>query len=251
MKAMTGVSQWFLQPRRCPNPRLRLFCFPYAGGSAAIFSHWPDYVPADIEIWPVQLPGRQNRLSERPLAEISAVVQAFTPVLQEHLDIPFVFFGHCMGAHLSFEVARQLRRQGSQMPVHLFVSARRAPQLPDPNPRFHLLNDALFLKTVRKLNRLPEEFVEDEELARLTISTLQADFRALEMYSYTDEKPFNCPISVFGGTEDASVSTDELVPWHDQTTGMFRIHLLPSEHFFIHSHQAHILKIISQELDSS
>jgi medium-chain acyl-[acyl-carrier-protein] hydrolase len=248
MRATPPSSRWFFQPKLLPQPKLRLFCFPYAGGSASTYSSWSKAVSAEVEIWPIQLPGRQNRLSEPPLAQIAAMVQELTSPLQDYLDIPFAFFGHCMGAHLCFELTRQLRSQGAPLPEHLFVAARRAPQLLDPNTHCHQLSDPIFLKAVSNLNGLPGEFVENKELVRLMMPTLRADFKAAETYTYTHEEPLDCAISAFGGTEDYSVTTNELVAWHHQTTGMFRFHHFPGDHFFIHSHQASLLKTIFHEI---
>jgi medium-chain acyl-[acyl-carrier-protein] hydrolase len=248
MTVTPASSRWFFQPKLHPQPRLRLFCFPHAGGGASVFSHWSSYVPAGVEVWPVQLPGRQNRLSEPPLAQISAVVQVLAPALQEVLDIPFAFFGHCMGAHLSFELTRRLRSEGAPLPQHLFVAARRAPQLPDPNAHCHHLSEPVFLKAVSNLNGLPGEFLENKELVRLMMPTLRADFKAVETYTYTDGEPLECAISAFGGTGDYSVTPNELIAWRNQTTATFRFHLFPGDHFFIHSHQASVLKTISQEI---
>jgi medium-chain acyl-[acyl-carrier-protein] hydrolase len=248
MTVMPTSSKWFLRPAVYTQPRLRLFCFPYAGGAASAYSQWSSNVPAGVEVWPLQLPGRQNRLSETPIAQISAIVQALAPVLQECLDIPYAFFGHCMGAHLSFELVRQLRRQGAPLPEHLFVSARRAPQLPDMNTHCHHLSEPVFLKAVSNLNGLSKEFVENKELVQLMMPTLRADFKAAETYHYVEEEPLSCPISAFGGTEDYSVTSEELMGWRYQTTGAFRFYLFPGDHFFIHSQQTSVLKAISREI---
>jgi medium-chain acyl-[acyl-carrier-protein] hydrolase len=248
MTLTPASSRWFFQPKRHPQSRLRLFCFPHAGGAATIFSNWSHALPAGVEVWPVQLPGRQNRLSEPAFTQISEIVQALAPVIQEYLDIPFAFFGHCMGAHVSFELARQLRGQAAPLPEHLFVAARRAPQLPDPNAHFYHLSGPIFLKAVSNQNALPAEFVENQELVSLMLPTLRADFEAVETYTYAAGEPLECAISAFGGTEDYSVSPDELLEWRNQTTGAFRFHLFSGDHFFIQSHQPGVLRTISQEL---
>src|SRR5208283_6001139 len=79
---------------RKPNPaaRLRLFCFPYAGAGALIFRSWPDCLPADIEVCPVQLPGRGTRLTERPFAQLSPLVEALSQALAPLSTKPFAFF---------------------------------------------------------------------------------------------------------------------------------------------------------------
>ncbi|WP_219723246.1 thioesterase II family protein [Fischerella thermalis] len=47
------------------------------------------------------------------------------------------FFGHGMGALVSFELVRLLRKQYNTLPVHLFVSAHHAPQIPDLDEPIH------------------------------------------------------------------------------------------------------------------
>ncbi|GCE07542.1 hypothetical protein KDAU_48710 [Dictyobacter aurantiacus] len=81
------------------------------------------------------------------------------------------------------------------------------------------------------------------------LPTLRADFEATETYTYTDREPLDCAISAFGGSEDDSVTSDELAAWHHQTTGPFRFHLFSGGHFFINSHQVPLLKLISREIE--
>jgi medium-chain acyl-[acyl-carrier-protein] hydrolase len=59
-----------------PNHRadVRLFCFPYSGASASIFYTWPNMLPATIEVYPVQLPGRETRLAEPPFTDLTTAV---------------------------------------------------------------------------------------------------------------------------------------------------------------------------------
>jgi len=89
-----------------PNPRanVRLFCFPYAGGGASIFRTWANDVPTGVEVCPVQLPGRESRLIEQPFTRLSSLVQALAQAISPYLDVPFAFFGHSMGALISFEL---------------------------------------------------------------------------------------------------------------------------------------------------
>lgn len=63
--------------------------------------------------------------------------------------MPLAFFGYSMGALISFELARRLRKQYGLSPVHLFVSSYRAPQIPQGDPSIHQLPEAEFVKEVR------------------------------------------------------------------------------------------------------
>src|SRR5437879_2521509 len=117
-------SPWFYSPRPTPRPRLRLFCIPHSGGSAAAYRAWPASLPADIEVCAIQLPGRAERLREPPLDRVDAmvrgIVEAVKPLLSE---APFAIFGHSLGGLLAFEVGRALRREGGPLPAQVFVSS--------------------------------------------------------------------------------------------------------------------------------
>ena len=89
---------------------MSLFCFPYAGGTTSAYRNWDSVFPPQIEACPVELPGRAGRMSEAPATSIMSLVESMTPALLPYLDKPFAFFGHSMGALISFEFARELRR---------------------------------------------------------------------------------------------------------------------------------------------
>src|SRR5688500_6938436 len=123
------MNGWAIYPSRNPNARLRLFCFPYAGGGATIYSTWARGLPPEVQVVAVQPTGREGRLAETPYSDLGQLVEAMHRELRPHLDKPFAFFGHSNGGLMAFELARALRRAGGPMPLHLFASGRPAPQL--------------------------------------------------------------------------------------------------------------------------
>ena len=135
---------WLLVPQPKPQASLRLFCLPYAGAGASMFTSWANKLAPEIELCALQLPGRESRAAETPFTRIKPLVQTLVPLLQPYLDLPFAFFGHSMGATLSFELIRELRNQNQPLPVHLFISGFSAPQLPDLKPPIHRLPDSKF-----------------------------------------------------------------------------------------------------------
>ncbi len=241
-------APWVARLRTRPHARLRLFCFPYAGGNAAIFRTWPDGLPADIEVCPVQLPGRGTRLMEPPFTQLSPLIQALADSLLPLLDKPFALFGHSLGALVGFELARHLRRQFGLHPVRLIVSAARAPQIPCGDLPIHTLPDGEFVAKLRRLNGTPREVFEHEELMEIVLPPLRADFALYETYVYSTEPPLNCHISTFGGLQDRNVSHSDLEAWRDQTTGSFSSRMFPGDHFFLNTTQPLLLQVLSQEL---
>jgi len=232
------TNAWIHCTKPNPAPRFRLFCFPYAGGGASIYFRWFDHIPAEIDLCPVQLPGRESRLGTPPFTRLVPLLQQLTRVLRPYLQVPFAFFGHSMGALISFELARQLRRQHVPGPIALFVSAHRAPQRPAPSPPIHSLPQDKFVEALRRLNGTPEAVLQDAELMQLLLPTLRADFAVCETYTYMPEVPLECPILAFGGLQDREVSQDDLAAWCDQTHRAFKLRMIPGDHFFLHSARA-------------
>jgi len=248
MTTTTALDSWIACRKPNPQARLRLFCFPYAGTGASIFRTWPDGLPADVEVCPVQFPGRGTRLLETPYTQLSPAVEAVAQALAPLLDKPFAFFGHSLGALVGFELARQLRRQSGVQPVRLFVSADRAPQIPHRGRPIHALPEGEFLDELRRLNGIPQKVLEDVELMQIMLPVLRADFAVYETYAYSTEPPLNCPISTFGGLQDDRVSRSDLEAWRDQTSFSFSLRMFPGDHFFLHAAQQLLLQALSQEL---
>lgn len=244
----TQNYSWVICPKPNTQANLRLFCFPYAGGGAASFRRWSDDLPITIEVCPVELPGRGWGIRSTPFTRVLPLVQAIAQALLPYLDKPFAFFGHSMGALVSFELTRLLRREYGLLPLHLFVSGRRAPQIPNLEPPIHTLPESAFLEELRRLKGTPQAVLENAELMQLLIPILKADFAVNETYVYTNEPPLECPITTFGGLQDVEVSCEHLEAWANQTSASFSLQLLPGNHFFLHSAQSLLLQSLAQKL---
>ena len=134
----TDHSSWIFCSKKRPDAKARLFCFPYAGSGASVFYEWSEYISTEIEICSINLPGHEGRIKENPYRELMKLVNDLALVIDPFLDKPFFFFGHSMGAHISFYLARYLRRSNIPGPMHMFVSGAKAPHLPkDPGSLHH------------------------------------------------------------------------------------------------------------------
>jgi medium-chain acyl-[acyl-carrier-protein] hydrolase len=244
------MNSWVTCSRPRTQARLRLFCFPYAGGGASIFRAWPDDLPG-MQVCPVQLPGRENRLREPCFIRLEPLVQALVQALPPYLDMPYAFFGHSLGALIGFELARALVRENRSGPVHLFVSGHSAPQVQSLEPPIHQLPEPDFIKELRCLNGTPGEVLQHAELMALLLPVLRADFAINETYVYTPGTLLDCPISAFGGLQDNLASRDDLAAWRDQTRSTFTLRMFPGDHFFLHSARPLLLRAIVHDLAQS
>lgn len=202
---------WFIRPLDA-SKRLRLFCFPYAGGSATLFLPWSNRLP-DIDICPIQLPGRSTRFGEAAYTEFETLIDDLLPVIAAHTTIPFSFFGHSMGAKIAFRLAQRLRRDEGSCPASLIVSASAAPTRLNPR-QWHLQDDAALIQTLRLYQGTPEEVLDNEELMSLLLPTLRADFQLLASVHFpADEPPLPCPIHVLSARDDAHAREEDCQAW--------------------------------------
>lgn len=244
--ATSPTDRWF--PLRRPNPaaRARLVCFPFAGGAASSFHGWSAALPAEVELCAVQLPGRERRLTEPPLRDVASVLQALEPALAPLLDRPLVLFGYSLGARLAFELARQLQARGSPLLRGLVAAAAEAPRARLPR-RMDAKDDAAFLAELQRYGGTPPEVLQHRELMELLLPTLRADFTLVEA-PYTPGEPLRCPLSVWAGTEDDSVSLHALEQWREETAGEYRRRDFPGGHFFLRSAREQVLTALHEEL---
>jgi medium-chain acyl-[acyl-carrier-protein] hydrolase len=241
-----GWIKKYVQPN--PQAELRLFCLPYAGGSSQTYRGWASHLSQKIELCPIELPGRGARFSEATITNFPTLVQEIALGIHRYLDKPFAFFGHSMGALLSFELTQLLLQQGYPSPVHLFVSGHRAPHFKSDKTKIHNLPDTEFTEEIRRLGGTPEAVLANVELRNLVFPVLRSDFAAIETYTYQPGRSLSCPITAFGGLQDQGVGVTDLEAWRKYTTGKFRLHMLNGNHFFLHQVQPLILQVVNQQL---
>lgn len=242
-------TKWVECHKPRPQARISLFCFPYGGAGASVFSLWPADLPGEIEVFAIQPPGRESRWREAPIRAL----EEFLPPLQEamlpYLKRRFAFFGHSLGAFFAFELVRKLRIEHSLSPFHFFASGKRAPQVPNPESPIHLLPEREFVEALcERYNGIPQEVLQDADLMKMLMPPLRADLTINETYTYREDAPLDCPITAFGGLADRSTTRENLAAWRHQTTNSFKLHMFSGDHFFLKENRIKLLNQISDEL---
>jgi medium-chain acyl-[acyl-carrier-protein] hydrolase len=240
---------WLVRVRPNPSASLRMFCFPFAGAGASAYFPWQNLAHPSIELIAVQPPGRESRVRETPLSSLDAIASGATQAIRVYANGPYCLFGHSMGALAAFEVARKLRAEGYPPPVHLFVSARRAPHCPSELDPVHHLGDAELIEELRRRwGGIPDQVLREPELINMLLPGLRADLTAVEKYTHRQGERLDCPISVFGGEHDKTVAFEDLLAWHAHTRGTFRLRMIAGDHFFIRSHRQQIVDAVGEDL---
>jgi surfactin synthase thioesterase subunit len=245
------ASRWLTRPDPTTEASpVRLLCLPYAGGGASLYRQWSAALPG-TDVVAVQLPGREERITEPAIASIGPLVSAVADVVSPMLDRPFAVFGHSMGARIAFELTRELRRRGEALPALLFVSACKAPHIPRvPTPPISTLPDRLFARLLQGMNGTPPEILDDPEFMRTVLPTLRADFAVVDTYEYDDEPALGTPIHAFGGTQDGEVREDDLLAWQAHTTADFTLRMLRGGHFVVRTAAREMTRSIATDLSA-
>lgn len=106
--AASDDGLWLRCFHPAPEAKVRLVCFPHAGGAASFFFPMAEMLLPNVEMLAVQYPGRQDRRSEKCLDSVQGLAVAIAGQLRRRTDLPLALFGHSLGATVAFEVARLL-----------------------------------------------------------------------------------------------------------------------------------------------
>jgi surfactin synthase thioesterase subunit len=224
---------------------LKVFCLPYAGGSAAAFREWAvlgDHL--DVEVFALELPGHGRRVGECPELDVVRLADE----LAADIDRPYAVFGHSLGARLGFELTRNLRDAGVPEPVRLFVSGSGGPRYPRVGRGDSALPDVDFVRRVAGMGGTPAAVLGDPELRELFLPVIRSDFAWGDDYEYVPGPLLTCPITAFAGSEDPEAPPEQVDGWAAETTGDFRLVVLPGGHFFLHDQQTALLAAVADSL---
>lgn len=239
---MSGLEQWVAYRTERTAVSARLICLPYAGAGAALYRSWPSLFPPEIDVVPVQLPGRENRLREPPITELKRLIPELAQALLPLVHPRTTLFGYSMGALLAFELAREWRRYGVEL-TRLVVAACPAPQLHRFKP--YQYSRTQLIERMRQLGGTPEAVLDNNELMSALLPAFGADLQLFEQYRYRAEPPLSCPIVALGGEADREVELTSLEAWAAMTSAPFESVIFPHGHFFLHEDERSLVRRIA------
>ncbi|MGO4775918.1 thioesterase II family protein, partial [Lysobacter sp. 2RAB21] len=247
----SAPGRWFEGVVRRAQPRARLLCLPFGAGSASAYRRWSMLDPS-IEVWPVQLPGRETRIGERPFDDMEALLDALDAELPHEPGLPLALYGQSMGGLIAFELARRLQRQG-RAPAHVFIGGLSAPDA-RPNPYLAALRARLRARGLDDLpspasahvpdafwqvfRETPEAAGQSFEHLRPILPMVLADLALVDRYRYRAEPALDVPITVLHGLHDDRVPPESLAGWSALTRAPVRQVDIDGDHFFIQDERA-------------
>lgn len=230
---------------------VKLFCIPYSGGSAALYLTWKKSLPSNIHLFPVELAGHGGRINEPLYRDVDDAVNDIASYIVSNIqkDEIYAIAGHSMGSLLAYEVYYKLKEMGIHSPCHMFFSGRKAPQNIGHETEYYKKPDAEFLEIVYHYGGTTREVMENEELRKLFLPILRADFMIAEVYEWHEKvTKIDCNITVVNGNRDLSVLDSNMDEWALCTDKKCNIYTVAGAHFFILDNYIYMTNIITSQL---
>lgn len=228
---------------------MKLVCFPYAGGSASIYTKWNHFIDCSIDIIPFELPGRGIRFGEELCDNMDRLIEDIYKHLKDMFEIDdYMLYGHSMGSWIVYYLGKMIQKNKNRIPYSLFLSGRHAPHIQKSNDISYLMDDDEIINRIYALGGTPKEFMENSELSQIYIPIIRNDLKLLASCKIENsECKFDCDITVFNGLQDTLIKED-IIEWNQYTNQNFKFYQFDGGHFFINQFADKMLTIISKQV---
>ena len=249
----SDLEKWVVRTKILENPRKRMFCFPYFAGGASVYNPWQNYFGDDIEVCPVQFPGREERTGEPVIDDVTVLVKEIAGIIRPLIEnVPFVFYGHSMGALIAFELEKYIEKEYGLTAEHLIAGGWKAPQVGNPfsvlekvtiDEIYDPKNTHLIVEHMRSLG-IPGEVLSNNTLIQEMLPALQADIVMGKRYKNGGTTRVRSPITAIAGDIDSVFGKDQLRPWKDKTEKTFHLKTIEGGHLFVRDNRERLLPMI-------
>ncbi|MBX2849377.1 MAG: alpha/beta fold hydrolase [Acidiferrobacterales bacterium] len=213
-----------------------MFCLPSAGSSASMYRDWNEKLK-NIQVIPIEYPGRGTRFSDKFAPSIKSLASEVADTITQSEITDFCLFGHSLGALIGWEVCIELQKRSYALPKALWASARKAPHFrPSEERRSDLSKNAL-LELLRAMGGTPPELLESPDFQELMLPIVRADFKLHDDYVYErhhmDTPKLLIPIIALGGNSDEQIPYSTLSEWSRYTALEFEQFEFQGGHFYL------------------
>jgi len=233
---------------------VKLFCIPYAGGSALSYKVWKKHLNSNIELFPMELAGRGNRLNEPYYASMEEAVDDLYGTISNDIKCcsDYILFGHSMGSVIAYELYYKLIGNGLQKPLHIFFSGHEAPTRDIKVDDTYNLPADEFKQKLLTIGSSLAEIIDNEEYMGFFLPIIRADYRILGQHAYQlKDIPMDCDITILNGRDDIKASQHDLEGWTETTKGKCNFLFFDGGHFYINQYMREVVNIINSTVTGS
>lgn len=235
---------------RCGSmQKIQLICFPYAGGSAAFFYGLKEELQDQIEVTAAEYAGHGTRRKESYYHTFDELVQDMTDMVREvrNPEIPYAMLGYSMGSVVAYEVWKAYRKQGWELPVHMFVASHRPPHLPLQGNLNADSSEEEVIEALCNFGGMDPRLLENKRFLNLFIRPVKVDYGLLLQYQAAEvPEKVTCDLTAFYASED--LTEEEVCQWQGYTEGEFAQYEFHGNHFFLKENEKPVGDVIREKL---
>lgn len=222
----------------------QLFCFTYAGGTAAFFDGIEKDLP-EYELVKLEYAGHGTRHKEpfyRNFDELA--YDMFISLKGRYSGGDYSLFGYSMGTIALAEVLQSILADSTlKNPTHVFLAAH------EPHSKAELIGftddelDEWVKDRTIKFGAVPNKLLNNKSFWRMYLPIYRADYSIIGKYSFEElSLKTTIPATVFYSENDTPRSEMEL--WRKYFTGDCKFFQYEGTHFFIQNHHAEMADVI-------
>jgi surfactin synthase thioesterase subunit len=251
------LGKWVLSDQVDFRHDTQLLCFPHTGGCASSYRSWLADLASELDLLPVQLPGRETRFREPFATDMTELVARIVDLAAGVQFRRLALFGHSLGAVIATKVCESLEQRGVTV-AHLFVSGYSAPSADNIySPDIEYSPDRPFFVPAHASDEILTHSLESygEQLGWLSVPGLRqiflpvvrADIQLLLSGDLLNEH-VQAPLTVLAGADDPLLQDKDLGEWAAATQAECSVHRLPGGHFYLASPDGGVTDIIRGHL---
>jgi surfactin synthase thioesterase subunit len=240
-------NKWILKSNNQPNHGYKLFCIPYAGAGATVYRNWQQLFGEEINVIPIQLPGRENRMGEPLVDNVKDLAKQILKGIKNELTDHFSIFGHSMGGILAYELSILMEEEFGIYPDILFMSATTLTPR-DESKIVSNKNDDELAAYLSKSGGTASELINNQSFREVYFPIIRNDYKLVEIYK-SDLKITSAKILAFASYDDSEIcykDTQDI----NVVTKNYNISYFNGGHFFIQSSTEELINRIKKEIIS-
>ena len=144
--------------------KMKLLCIPPSACSAMMYLQWKTYFPEQVEIVPVELPGKGTKFREKLCSSIDEITNSLVDeVIEKTADDNYSVFGFCSGAVVAFDLVQKLAQKGFRPAAHFIGASSRDPSAQIHAPSALDVSDEMLVKIVMNIFKFKVNDKNDED----------------------------------------------------------------------------------------
>ena len=227
----------------------QIFCFTYAGGTAAFFDDLEKDLPG-FEFVKLEYSGHGPRRKEPFYADFNALADDLYPAVKaRRSQEDYALLGYSMGVISVVEILKRiLADPAMKPPKRVFLAAH------EPHTRIELqgfapdeLDEWVKQRTIN-FGTVPAKLIDNRSFWRVYLPLFRADYAMLGTYFFEElDLRTGIPATVFYSETDTPRADMEL--WRRYFVGDCSFHEFSGTHFFIQQHHREMARIISDNMN--